>query len=163
MGVREVAGRRLAAVLLSVLGLLTAVAAAAATGDAPGAVMLVEGYARPSVPGATIGAAYVTLRNAGDTDDRLTGVVTPLAESAELRTTVAGTDGTPRQEPVPEGLPLPAGGLLPMGRDGDCIMLFGLDQPLVAGQRVLLRLIFDRAAPLDVTVVVDPTRETGLP
>lgn len=128
-------------------------------GTGAAAPRLVDGYARPSVPGAMMGAAYVTLSNDGP-DDRLVGVTSPLAAEAALFGPAETADGVLHQQPHEGGLPLPSGGTLVMERGGDCIMLFDLDAPLQSGQTVPLRLRFEHAAPLDVTVTVDPSRES---
>jgi len=51
-----------------------------------GAIRIGHPHARPTVAHQPSGGAYLTLENRGGASDRLTGVSTPVAASAEIHT-----------------------------------------------------------------------------
>ena len=135
-----------------------AAAAVMVLGAVVDAVRISDGYARPSVPGALMGAAYVTLVNHG-AEDRLTSVASPRAGSVVLMRTVVRDDGSMHPEPAPHGLDVPAGGALVMGREAEHIMLYDLDHPLAAGETLELTLSFERMGDMTIDLPVDPSRD----
>lgn len=82
-------------------------------------------------------------------DDRLIGLVTPVAAGARL----AGPGITDRDSRL--SLPLHAGQELTLAEDGLHIELLDLQQPLQLGRSFPLRLIFEFAAPVEATLNVD--------
>lgn len=82
-------------------------------------------------------------------DDRLVGLVTPVAAGARL----AGP-GIPKDESR-LSLQLRAGQELTLLEDGLHIELLDLQQPLQLGRSFPLRLIFEFAAPVEATLNVD--------
>lgn len=120
--------------------------------------------ARIPVPAGPNGAAYLTLTNDGGTADRLVGVSTDAAETAEIHET--STDrGTMSMQQV-EGVDIPAGGSATLEPGGVHIMLIGVTGDLAEGDRVDLTLSFDHAADRTVTAEVvpltdEPSGDTG--
>jgi copper(I)-binding protein len=89
------------------------------------------------------------------TEDRLVGILTPIAQQAELhRTTNQG--GIMRMRPVVGGVELPAGKPVSLRPGGYHVMLTGLKTSLQAGQSIPLHLTFAHAAPVDVEATVRP-------
>ena len=107
-------------------------------------------WARPTAPRQETGAAYVDLRSAAG--DRLVRASTPAAARVEVHETRMDGD-VMRMREVP-ALDLPPGRTVALAPGGHHLMLVGLKERLMPGQHFPLRLEFDRAAPLDVTVVV---------
>ena len=142
------AGRRRCArvVWLATAAVLFAAAAAAQTG----AIEITDAWARATPGGASIGAAYITLRSANA--DRLTGVATPVAGEAQLhQMTMAG--GIAKMRPM-AALDLPAGQNVTLQPGGVHIMLIGLKAPLKPGEHFPLTLHFAKAGTREITVAV---------
>lgn len=108
-------------------------------------------WARASI-GKRPGAAYFTVRNTGDTPDRLIAVSSPQAGTAEIhsmtqqngvmRMSAAGAvDVTPQ-----EALVLKPGGLH--------VMLMKLKSPLIKGEKIALKLTFEKAGALTIEAPV---------
>lgn len=123
-------------------------------GDAEGDAfrLQVEGYARETLPGAGMSAAYLSFHNSGDGDLQLRGVELPGLEKAvaDLHTTV-NDGGISRMRPLAT-LAIPAGAEVRMAPGGVHLMLSGVK--LRAGERLLLRLRFAGGITRDVVVPV---------
>jgi len=102
----------------------------------------------------TMSAAYLTLRNAGATAERLVSAATSAAEVAEIHTSEMDSQGVMRMRPVTDGLEIPAGGSVTLEPGGYHIMLIQLKQALVPGETITLTLNFASGATLEVTAEV---------
>jgi hypothetical protein len=127
--------------------------AALAAGFATAAGMKLESaWARSSPPGAQVAAVYLRIDNTGGKSDRLLTIRSDAAASAEVhRTTVV--EGVARMRPVPT-LHVGANEVVAFEPGGLHIMLFGLKQPLVAGQSFWVELGFELSGKQKVTVKV---------
>lgn len=124
---------------------------------ASSAVAVRDAWARATAPGMTVGAAYLTLQG-GSSDDRLVAASTPRAATTQIHV-VTEADGMARMRET-EGVDVPAGKPVQLKPQGTHIMLMGLTQPLVAGERFRLKLQFAKAGKRDVDVqVVAPGAE----
>ncbi len=137
--------------LLPALFLVALVQPALAAENATIGKLVVETvWARASV--VRNGAAYVTIRNDGKTFHKLVGVSTPIAKSAGLHT-VTMRDGVMRMHAL-KAIEIHPGEPAVMQPGGNHIMLMGLKQKLLKGQRFPLTLHFEKAGRLTVTVQV---------
>lgn len=128
------------------LALLSAVTTAA-EGE-----LQVTGYARETLPGSQMSAAYLTLHNAGAVPRQLRRIQLPGRDraSADLHTTVE-EQGVSRMRPLPQ-LTVPPGGEVRMAPGGVHLMLHGLH--IAAGAELALRLHFADGAVVDVKIPV---------
>ncbi len=142
-------------VALSAAALLTAGAASAAT------IEVKDAWIRTPPPGAPTAAGYATITNRGFTSDRLTGVRTAAAASADLhQMSMAG--GVMRMRPITGGLPIGASATVKFGPNGDHLMLVGLRSPLKAGAHVKVTLQFQRAGAVVADFVVRDAAPGGM-
>lgn len=126
-------------------------AAGAATAAAATAPVDVRGaWARPTPPAAEVAAAYLEIRSR--TADRLLAASTPAARRTEIHST-SMRDGVMEMRHV-ETLAIPAGTPVVLKPGGLHVMLFGLQKPLVAGQRLPLELRFEKAGVVRTEIVV---------
>src|SRR5205807_9886971 len=117
--------------------LLVAGAAAAQTGS----VEVKDAWARATPGKADIGAVYLTLE--APVADRLTGLSTPVASTAQVHT-MTMENGVMKMRPL-AGLDLPAGRPVTLDPGAMHIMLLGLTGPLRPGQSFPLTLQFEKA------------------
>lgn len=136
--------------LLIVLALLgAAVVTPLAAQEFPlGTLKVVQPWARATV--TQTGGAYLTIDNAGAAD-RLVKVETPIA-TAELHNHIM--DGGVMKMRAVDAIPLPAG-RTSLAPGGYHIMLIGLKAPLKEGASFPLKLTFEKAGTVEVTVRVD--------
>ncbi|MEZ4734925.1 MAG: copper chaperone PCu(A)C [Caldilineaceae bacterium] len=99
------------------------------------------------------GAIYFTLMNSGAEADRLIGVESTVAATADLHESVQENDIL-RMEPRPDGFEIPAGSRVDLAPGGKHVMLVNLDQPLREGETITVTLRFAHAAPISVTVPI---------
>lgn len=109
-------------------------------------------WSRAMPPTAPTGAVYFVLHNPSDAPDRLVGVQTHRAEKAELHTHVHEGE-VMRMERI-DSVEVPAGGDVAFKPGGNHVMLFKLTEPLVAGERFPLTLIFEKAGEVKVDVTI---------
>lgn len=96
-----------------------------------------EPWARATVPGASVGAAYMTLTS--PVKARLIAVRSPASGRVEIHS--AGMqDGTMRMRQL-KSLELPAGQPVTLAPMGLHLMLMELKAPLKSGERVALELV----------------------
>ncbi|HEY0847185.1 MAG TPA: copper chaperone PCu(A)C [Noviherbaspirillum sp.] len=116
-------------------------------------LVLEKPYARETVPNQPAGGAFVTIENKGNTDDKLVGASSPAAKKVELHTmTMDGNVMKMREVPSIE---LKAGARVEMKPgQGYHLMLMGLQQPLKAGEKFPITLVFEKAGKTEVSFVV---------
>jgi len=116
-----------------------------------------DGWAREAVQ-AEMAAAYVTIENKGGAD-RLTDVRTDIGQASLHETSM--DDGIARMRPIhpTEGMVVPSNGKLVLAQGGAHVMISDLKRPLRAGDRFGMTLIFDKARPEKVQVMVRPAVE----
>lgn len=116
-------------------------------------------YARTTASGS--GAVYFTVHNNTDTDDRLVGAKSDVAEKVEIHTNIEGDDGVMKMVHLPDGIELIAGDMHELARGGDHIMLMGLTRTLADGDHFPLTLVFEHWPEITLDVVVDNERKAG--
>lgn len=113
----------------------------------------VEGaFARATIGGGRVGAAYFTIRNSVGGKDRLVGVSTEIAKRAELHTHLH-QNGVMKMRPI-DGVDVPAGGMVALKPGGDHVMLTGLSGPLKEGSHFPIVLTFEKAGEISVMATV---------
>lgn len=122
-------------------------------------IMINDAYARSSAAMATSGAAFMTIMNHGNSDDRLIAVSSPAAARVELHTHTQDAQGVMRMIHVGEGFPVTAGETLMLERGGNHVMFMGLTAPFEQGDMIPLTLTFEQAGDIEIDVPVDLERK----
>ncbi|MES2959583.1 MAG: copper chaperone PCu(A)C [Pseudomonadota bacterium] len=140
------------------LSALMLAAALATTGAAAhefqlGTLKIDHPWARPTLPGQSAGGAYLGLHNGGATPDRLLGGSTPAAARVELHEMRMQGD-VMRMREVP-ALDLAPGKPVKLAPGGLHLMLFGLKAPLKLGDKLPLKLRFEKAGEIEVMLHVE--------
>lgn len=142
--------------LLSAAALAACMSTAAFASDM--AIKVTDSYARSASPASKTGAAFISLMNLADSDDRLVGAASPAAKRVELHTHLEN-DGIMKMVHVEEGFPVEAGGMLMMQRGGQHVMLMGLTGALEQDAMVPVTLTFEKAGDIEIMVPVDLERK----
>ena len=100
--------------------------------------------------GSGIGVGYLTIKNGGDTPDRLISVSTALADKAEIHQTQMD-DGVMRMRAVTGGVLVPANGTVVLGPSGYHLMFMALKAPLQKGEVFKASLTFEQAGTIEAT------------
>lgn len=121
--------------------------------------MVADPYARSSGPSAKAGAAFMTIMNMSDTDDRLVAASSDVAERVELHTHLEDANGVMRMIEVEDGFAVPAGSQTMLARGGAHVMFMGLRQPFVNGETIEVTLTFEQAGDMTVEIPIDLDRK----
>ena len=122
-------------------------------------IMVKDAYVRSSTPSSPTGAAFMTLMNHGDTDDRLIAATSDVAKRVELHTHTEDANGVMKMSEIEGGIALEAGGMHQMKRGGDHVMFMGLTAPLEQDSEITVTLTFEKAGEMEITIPVDHTRK----
>lgn len=132
----------------------------AALGDVQatvGDLTIGDGYVgEPASP--TVAAAYLTIINGGDIDDRLTSVTSDVAGMVMPMTDVS-EDGVGTMTGLDEVI-VPAHGAFRFRSGAAHLMLEPVTMVPAAGDTVTLTLTFTRSGPVDVVLPVEPIGAT---
>jgi hypothetical protein len=131
---------------------LCCVLPAAANDYKLGPLTIEHPWARPTLPGQVAGGAYLGIRNAGSAGDRLLGASMAAArvEVHEMR-----MEGDVMRMREIGSLELPAGKTVTLAPGGLHLMLMDLKSPLKVGEKIPVKLRFERAGEVEVLLQVE--------
>jgi periplasmic copper chaperone A len=129
-------------------------ALSACSGAAASPAQIEISNARVPLPAGANGVAYLTVRNTGDSADRLLSIDTDVAETVELHESIQ-QNGAMSMEPV-EGIEIPAGSAAVLEPGGLHAMLLNVEGDLAQGDTVDLTLTFERSESQTVSADVVP-------
>lgn len=140
-------------------GAAIAAAILATTSAFAGEMMIEDPYVRTSTPTSKTGAAFMTLMNQTDSDDRLIAASSEVAGRVELHTHIEDANGVMQMTEIEGGIPIAAGEAHVLKRGGDHVMFMGLNRPLEQGTEITVTLTFEKAGDVQVQVPVDHERK----
>ena len=124
-------------------------------------IMIHDAYALSAGKHAKAGAAFMTIMNHGDEEDRLLSVSSDAAKRVELHTHQDQGNGVMRMMEVEEGFVIPANGSHALARGADHVMFMGLNAPWEQGDALNVIFTFEKAGEKQVVIPVDLTRKDG--
>lgn len=142
---------RLAALAAALLGSTAAFAHDYTVGD----LRIDHPWSRATAASQANGAAYAVIENKGTEPDRLVSASAGVAKRVEIHNNILDKNGVMRMREVEGGLEIPAGGEVALKPGSYHVMMFGLEAPLVAGERFPLTLTFEKAGTTTVEVQID--------
>jgi hypothetical protein len=128
-----------------------------AAADAPrvvthGPITVSNMFARATPGAATVGAAYLRVRNTGDTPLALITLRGDVAKRIKLHG-MKMEDGLMKMEPL-DYIMIPSGGTITLQPSGRHVMMTDLAQPLVEGESFPLTLLFDTGMEMTVSIPI---------
>ena len=124
-----------------------------AHGDEDRGTPMAEASPGAMAHGSGTAAAWCTITNHGDTDDRLVSAESEIAAAAEIHE-MAMKGGTMTMSPLRDGIVIPAGETVTLEPGGFHIMYIGLTRDLKAGDTYKLTLTFEHGGEIELTVPV---------
>lgn len=109
-------------------------------------------WTRATPPGATVGAGFMLLRNAGAAE-RVVGASSPVAGRVETHVTIR--DGDVMRMREVKAFDVPAGGTFELKPGGAHLMLMDLKRPLKQGEKLPLTLMLEKGGELKVELQVE--------
>lgn len=118
-----------------------------------GDLTLSNAYSRASLPKAPVAGGFLTITNAGG-DDRLIGVsADAISARGEIHDMEMVGDVMKMRE-LPDGLPIPAGATVELMPGATHLMFMELKQPLLEGEQIRVRLVFEKAGEVELPMNV---------
>ncbi|MEM7290803.1 MAG: copper chaperone PCu(A)C [Pseudomonadota bacterium] len=112
--------------------------------------LVVEGQSiRATVPTAKVAAGYLTIRNDGDSDDRLVGGSVNFAGMVDIHE-MKVNDGVMTMRPLEGGLVIPAGKSVVLKPGAEHLMFMQLKEPMTKGEMRNVTLVFERAGKVEI-------------
>lgn len=125
-----------------------------------GDLTIVQPWSRATPKGATVGAAYLTIRNSGAMPDRLLSASTDVAHETQVHEmTMEG--GIMKMRQLAAGLEIPAGSSVDLKPNGYHLMLMQLNKPLAKGEKISINLLFEHAGKVPVVFQVGDIGDMG--
>ena len=125
-----------------------------------GSLEITNLWARATPPKAPTGAGYLTITNKGDTEDTLTAVSTPVAETSELHI-MEVKNGVMTMRPVEGGIKIPPGSTVTLAPGGYHLMFIKLKHDLKAGETLPVTLTFAKAGTVVTFLHIMPVGSMG--
>jgi copper(I)-binding protein len=130
------------------------------SGSALGQVSIDKPWARATAPGARVAAGYMVLQNKGAAD-RLVGASSPAAARVELHVHIH-EGGVMKMREVP-GYDIPAGGSFELKPGGAHLMFMEIKRPFKEGEKLTVRLKFEKAGEVAAEFHVGRLGESAAP
>ena len=124
-----------------------------------GAITIGHPYARATAAGQPTGGGFMKLINAGG-NDKLLSVSAEVSKSVELHE--MKMEGDVMKMRQVEGIELPAGQTVELKPGGYHVMFIGLKAPLKAGESFPMKLKFEKASEVTVSVSVGAAGEMAM-
>jgi copper(I)-binding protein len=134
------------------LALCAALVAGSAWAQKKGNLEIERPWARATPPGASVAGGFASVRNRGGDADKLIGASSPAADRVELHV-MSMQNGVMRMRQVPS-FAVPAHGELALKPGGNHLMFFGLKQRFAPGEKVPVKLRFQKAGEVEVQLDV---------
>ncbi|MDQ7990612.1 MAG: copper chaperone PCu(A)C [Candidatus Dactylopiibacterium sp.] len=146
---------------LACLALCALPLAASAHDYVLGALHIDHPWARATPSAASTGGGFLAIDNRGAAD-RLVSATTPVAEAVELHT-MRMEGNIMRMQKLERGIAVPAGQRTVLAPGGLHLMFMGLKTPLKQGESFPLRLHFEQAGEIEVSVKVEALGASAAP
>ena len=124
-------------------------------------VQIDKPWTRASAPGAQVAGGYMTIRNQAAAKDRLVAASSPAAARVELHVH-ENDNGVMRMREV-KGYDVPAKGAFELRPGGAHLMFIDLKRPLKEGERVPVKLRFEKAGEVDAEFAVGGAGSASAP
>ncbi len=129
--------------------LMGSVALSSMIAIAANGISTTSAWMRPAPTGISISAAYLVIGNDGKIGDRLMRVEADFAEKVEVHS--MSMDGeVMKMRLVTDGIGIPAENSVELEPGGYHIMLMQIKEPVLSGQKRIIRFVFEKAAEVAV-------------
>jgi len=124
-------------------------------------IQIEQSWARATPPGAKVAGGYMTIRNAGAAD-KLLSASSPAAAKVELHVHI-NDNGVMKMREVPGGYAIPAQGAFELKPGGAHLMFLDLKQPFKEGDKVPVKLKFEKAGEVVTEFQVGSMGASSMP
>lgn len=125
-----------------------------------GSLEVSEGTTKAMLPGQPVGGGYVTIKNTGDSDDKLIGVESSSAGRAEIHE-MAMVNDVMKMRKLDDGIVIPAAQTVELKPGGLHMMFFDVKKPFAEGDKVPVTLIFEKAGKVEIVLSAGAAKGGG--
>jgi copper(I)-binding protein len=115
-------------------------------------IQIEQPWSRATVPGTTLAAGYMVIRNSAEDRDRLLSVSSPRARKVETHVTLK--DGDIMRMREVQGYEVPGRGRVELKPGGAHLMFVDIKQPFKQGEKIPVTLRFEKAGEVKVELQV---------
>jgi copper(I)-binding protein len=119
-------------------------------------------WARATPKGASVGAGYMTITNAGTTTERLIGGTSDGSSRFEVHE-MSMDGGVMKMREMTKGIEIKPGQTVEFKPGGYHVMFVGLNKQLESGQQIKAMLNFEKAGKVEVGFHIRAMGESGAP
>lgn len=116
-----------------------------------------DAWLRKPSPGQNMSAAYLSICNGGDNDDRLISASLEGTSAVEIHRSQTGENGVAQMRRAANGIALPALSETALVHGGNHIMIFGASPDLFDDDETAITLTFETAPPVTVLFEIRDT------
>jgi periplasmic copper chaperone A len=120
-----------------------------------------KAWARATAPGAPVAGGYMTIRNKGATADRLIGASSSAAAKVELHVHLREGDVVKMRQV--QAYDVPASGSFELKPGGAHLMFVQIARPFKEGDKIPVKLRFEKAGEVNVEFAVGRIGDTAPP
>ena len=120
-----------------------------------------KAWARATPPGAPVAGGYLTIRNKGATPDRLIGASSGAAAKVELHVHIK--EGEVMKMRQVRGYDIPANSSFELKPGGAHLMFVQIARPFKEGDKIPVKLRFEKAGDVNVEFAVGGMGDTAPP
>ncbi|ANL46939.1 GLE1 domain-containing protein [Rhizobium phaseoli] len=134
---------------------MTGMGAAAPAGETvkAGDLEISGGFAKAMLPGQPVGGGFFTVKNSGQTDDRLLSVTSPVSGEVQIHA-METKDNVMRMRQLKDGVAIAAGETVKLEPGNLHLMFQKVKTPFKQGDTVPVTLIFEKAGKVDLVLQV---------
>ncbi|MQB09209.1 MULTISPECIES: copper chaperone PCu(A)C [Agrobacterium] len=125
-----------------------------------GSLEVSGGATKAMLPGQPVGGGYVTIKNAGTSDDKLIGVESSASGRAEIHE-MAMVNDVMKMRKLDDGIVIPAGQTVELKPGGLHMMFFDVKKPFAEGDKVPVTLIFEKAGKVEIMLSAGSAKGNG--
>jgi copper(I)-binding protein len=125
-----------------------------------GDLVITQAWSRATPGGAKVAGGYLTIENKGSAPDRLIGGSADVADKVEVHE-MATNNGVMTMRPLDKGLAIEPGKAVKLAPGGYHLMLLDLKSPLKQGDKVSVKLEFEKAGKVKVSFDVQGVGAQG--
>ncbi len=118
-----------------------------------GEIEISGGFAKAMLPGQPVGGGFFTVKNNGQTDDRLLSVSSPAAGEVQIHEMVT-KDNVMRMRQLKDGIAIGAGEMVKLEPGNLHLMFQKVKTPFKQGDTVPVTLTFEKAGKVDLVLQV---------
>ncbi len=125
-----------------------------------GSLKITDAWTKAMLPGQPVGGGFLSVENKGAEADKLLSVSSGVSPDVQIHEMKMEGDVMKMRE-LEEGLDIPAGAKVELTPGGLHLMFMAMKEPFMEGGKIKIKLKFEKAGEVEVTLPVGPANAKG--